>query len=463
MVAVLPRRHFLMSAPFENVPLSEDALYAKVTRRLIPFLFCCYIVAYLDRVNVGFAKLQMQSDLKLSDTVYGIGAGIFFIGYFFFEVPSNLLMRKVGARYWIARIMIGWGIISAATALTNGAEVFYGLRFLLGVAEAGFFPGIILYLTDWYPSRRRARIVAWFMMAIAAAGLVGGPLSGWILQSFAKMGGLAGWQWLFLLEGIPSMAMGVAVLFYLDNGIREARWLTEDQREMLLTNLAGEQRTKAHMSVAQTLRNPWVLLFSLIYFCISMGLYGVGFWLPQIIKNTGVKNAFGIGLLAAIPYGCAAVAMILVGKSSDHTGERRWHFAICAVIGGLGLILSTLFPTNVSASIVALSLATAGILSSFPLSWTMPTAMLAGSAAAAGIALINSIGGLAGFVSPYLVGWIGDLTHRLDVGLYVIAFCLFLGALLVVAVVPVNLPGAIARTGGAAGPTDRPDARRTGR
>ena len=281
MVAVLPRRHFLMSAPFENVPLSEDALYAKVTRRLIPFLFCCYIVAYLDRVNVGFAKLQMQSDLKLSDTVYGIGAGIFFIGYFFFEVPSNLLMRKVGARYWIARIMIGWGIISAATALTNGPEVFYGLRFLLGVAEAGFFPGIILYLTDWYPSRRRASIVAWFMMAIAAAGLVGGPLSGWILQSFAKVGGLAGWQWLFLLEGCPSVVMGVAVLFYLDNGIREAKWLTETEREMLLTNLEGEQRTKAHLSVGQTLGNPWVLLFSLIYFCISMGLYGVGFGSPK--------------------------------------------------------------------------------------------------------------------------------------------------------------------------------------
>jgi len=301
------------------------------------------------------------------------------------------------------------------------------------------------------------------MMAIAAAGLLGGPLSGWILQSFARVGGLAGWQWLFLLEGLPSIVMGVAVFFYLDNGISEAKWLTETEREMLLTNLEGEERTKAHLSVGKTLRNPWVLLFSLIYFCISMGLYGVGFWLPQIIKNTGVKNALGIGLLAAIPYGCAAVAMILVGRSSDRTGERRWHFAICALAGGVGLIVSTLFPSNVSAAIVALSVATAGILSSFPLSWTMPTAMLAGSAAAAGIALINSIGGLAGFVSPYLVGWIGDLTHRLDVGLYVIAFCLFLGALLVVVVVPMNLADVIARKNGTDGPQDRPDARRTGR
>jgi MFS family permease len=242
MVAVLPR-HSLMSVHFENA-LNEDLTYAKVTRRLIPFLFCCYIVAYLDRVNVGFAKLQMQSDLKLSDTVYGMGAGIFFIGYFFFEVPSNLIMRRVGARFWIARIMIGWGVISAATALTNGPEVFYGLRFLLGIAEAGFFPGIILYLTGWYPSRRRARIVAWFMMAIAAAGLLGGPLSGWILQSFARVGGLAGWQWLFLLEGLPSMVMGVAVFFYLDNGISEAKWLTETEREMLLTNLGARSARK---------------------------------------------------------------------------------------------------------------------------------------------------------------------------------------------------------------------------
>jgi D-galactonate transporter len=434
-----------MSILPELVSLNEDVVYGKVTRRLIPLLFCCYIVAYLDRVNVGFAKLQMQSDLHLSDTVYGIGAGIFFIGYFFFEIPSNLLMRKVGTRFWIARIMISWGFISAATLFTTGPLTFYGLRFLLGLAEAGFFPGVILYLTDWYPSRRRARIVAWFMMAIAVTGVIGGPLSGWILQSFTKVGGLAGWQWLFLLEGIPSILMGIAVLLYLDNDIREAKWLTENERELLLRNLKGEEQKKAHLSVGRTLRNPWVLLFSAIYFCISMGLYGVGFWLPQIIKNTGVKNPLGIGLLTSIPYACAAIAMILVGKSSDRSGERRWHFAICALVGGVGLILSTLFPSNVSAAIVMLSIGTAGILSSFPLSWTMPTAMLAGSAAAAGIAMVNSIGGLAGFVSPYLVGWIADATHRLDVGLYVIASCLFLGAFLVVAVVPVNLPGAIAR------------------
>jgi D-galactonate transporter len=437
----------------------EDTVYAKVTLRLIPFLFLCYIVAYLDRVNVGFAKLQMQSDLGLSDTVYGIGAGIFFIGYFFFEVPSNLLMRKVGARLWIARIMITWGLVSAATVFTKGAWSFYILRFLLGVAEAGFFPGVILYLTDWYPARRRARVVAWFMMAIAVTGVIGSPLSGGILQAFSKAGGLAGWQWLFLLEAIPSVVVGVAVLFYLDNGVREAKWLADAERQLLLANLESEERTKRHLSVGQALSNPWILLFSAIYFCISMGLYGIGFWLPQIIKNTGVKDPFGIGLLTAVPYACAAVAMVLASKSSDRSRERRWHFAVAAIAGGLGLLLSTFFPSNVPVALAALSLATAGVLSTFPLSWTMPTAILAGSAAAAGIALVNSIGGLAGFVSPYLVGWIADSTHRLDTGLHVIASFLFLGAILVLTVVPahlVSVPRVEAGAGRAPSPPETP-------
>jgi D-galactonate transporter len=450
-----------MSTPTSGILPDEDEVYAKVTRRLIPFLFLCYIVAYLDRVNVGFAKLQMQSDLRLSDTVYGIGAGIFFIGYFFFEVPSNLLMRKVGARLWIARIMITWGLISAATMFTKGALTFYGLRFLLGLAEAGFFPGVILYLTDWYPARRRARVVAWFMMAIAVTGVIGGPLSGWILQACSRAGGLAGWRWLFLLEGIPSVVIGIAVLFYLDNGVREAKWLADAERQLLLTNLESEERTKRHMSVGQALRNPWVLLFSAIYFCISMGLYGIGFWLPQIIKNTGVKDPLGIGLLTAIPYGCAAIAMVLAGKSSDLHRERRWHFAVVATAGGLGLIFSTWFPSNVPVALAALSLATAGILSSFPLSWTMPTALLTGSAAAAGIALVNSIGGLAGFVSPYLVGWIADRTHRLDTGLYVITSFLFLGVILVLSVVPAHLAGVPALKPGAGSAPNRPGVSRT--
>ena len=418
---------------------SENAIYAKVTRRLMPFLFLCYIVAFLDRVNVGFAKLQMQSDLHFSDSVYGIGSGIFFIGYFFFEVPSNMLLEKVGARPWISRIMITWGLLSAGTMFIKSAALFYTMRCLLGICEAGFFPGIILYLTYWYPARRRAAMVALFMVAIAVTGVLGGPFSGWIMKSCAGTNGLAGWQWLFVLEGIPAVIIGVAVLFYLDNGIIEARWLTAGEKETLAANVALDHREKAHLSVSQTLSNPWVLLFSAIYFCISMGLYGIGFWLPQIIKNTGVKDPLNIGLLTAIPYSCGGIAMILVGRSSDRTGERRWHFAGCAVAGGLGLLGSVLAGTNTPLALAALALATAGILSSFPLSWTMPTAMLAGTAAAAGIAAVNAVGGLAGFVSPYVVGWISDRTKHLDYGVYVIAASMFLGALLALNYVPASM------------------------
>ena len=417
-------------------PDFEKSTYAKVSWRLIPFLFICYIAAFLDRVNVGFAKLQMQTDLNFSDAVYGAGAGIFFIGYFLFEVPSNIILEKTGARVWIARIMITWGIISGLMMFVKTAFWFYVLRFSLGVAEAGFFPGIILYLTYWYPAQRRARVVASFMTAIAITGVVGGPLSGWIMKSFAGTYGLAGWQWLFIIEAIPSIVIGVIVLFYLDDGIRASRWLNDDEKTLLEQNIALDRRDKQHMSVWKTLSNAWVLLFALIYFCISMGLYGISFWLPQIIKNTGVTDPLNVGLLTAIPYGCAAIAMNLMSRSSDLRGERRWHFSIAAVAGAVGLIISALNPTNTTLSLAALSLATAGVLSAFPISWTMPTAMLAGTSAAAGIALINSIGGLAGYVSPYLVGWISTRWQRLDLGLYVIAGSLFLGALLVLALVP---------------------------
>ena len=425
-----------MNSTAATHPDFEKATYAKVFWHLIPFLFICYIAAFLDRVNVGFAKLQMQTDLSFSDTVYGIGAGIFFIGYFLFEVPSNIILEKTGARIWIARIMITWALISGSMMFVKTAYWFYVLRFFLGVAEAGFFPGIILYLTYWYPAARRARVVASFMTAIAVTGVLGGPLSGWIMQSFAGTMGLAGWQWLFLLEAIPSLVIGVMVLFYLDDGIRGASWLNEEEKQLLERSIVADRGEKKHLSIGQTLANPLVLLFSLVYFCISMGLYGISFWLPQIIKNTGVAGTFNVGLLTAIPYGCAAIAMNLVSRSSDVSSERRWHFSLSAIAGGVGLVISALNPTNTTLSLAALSLATAGVLSAFPISWTMPTAMLAGTSAAAGIALINSIGGLAGFVSPYLVGWIKDSTGRLDFGLYTIAGSLFLGAILVLAFVP---------------------------
>jgi D-galactonate transporter len=411
---------------------NEDAVYAKVSWRLVPFLFLCYVAAYLDRVNVGFAKLQMQADLQFSDTVYGIGAGIFFIGYFLFEVPSNLLMTKTGARVWIARIMITWGLISSALMLADDATTFYALRFLLGVAEAGFFPGVILYLTYWYPARRRARIIALFMSAVAVAGIVGGPLSGWIMTAFAGRSGLAGWQWLFLLEGVPSVLIGVWTLFYLDDDIRSAKWLAEDEKQLLERGVRAEAQGKAAMSLRQVFGSGKVWLLALVYFCFVMGLYGVSFWLPQLIKNTGVKDVFDVGLLTAIPYTVAALTMVLVARHSDRSGERRWHAAWSALAGGAGLIVSTIYFDNTVVAMAALSVGTAGILSTLPLFWSLPTALLTGTAAAAGIAMINSIGNLAGFASPYLVGAIKDATQSTATGMYLLAASLLLGGLLVV-------------------------------
>jgi D-galactonate transporter len=411
---------------------SDDALYARVTRRLVPFLFLCYVAAYLDRVNVGFAKLQMQADLALSDTVYGIGAGIFFIGYFLFEVPSNLLMARVGARRWIARIMISWGLVSAATMFASSPTSFYVLRFLLGVAEAGFFPGVVLYLTYWYPARRRARIVALFMSGVAVAGVLGGPLSGWIMRAFSGTGGLHGWQWLFLLEGLPSIALGIWTLFYLDDGIRSARWLNEEEKTRLEQALVPEAEANTHWPLRHVFGSGRVWLLAAIYFLFVMGLYGVSFWLPQLIRNSGVQDVFHIGLLTAVPYGIAAVAMVLAARHSDRSGERRWHTALAGLAGAAGLMLSISFADNTFAAMAALSLATAGILTTFPIFWSLPTAMLGGMAAAAGIAMINSVGNLAGFASPYLVGAIRDATASTAQGMSVLAASLLMGALLTV-------------------------------
>ena len=421
--------------------VSEDAVYAKVAWRIIPLMFLCYIAAYLDRVNVGFAKLQMQSDVAgLSDTVYGLGAGIFFVGYFFFEVPSNILMEKFGARVWIARIMITWGIISSATLFVNSPWMFYALRFLLGLAEAGFFPGIILYLTYWFPSRRRGRMVAFFMTAIALTGVVGGPVSGWILHQFNGVANLKGWQMLFLLEGIPSILIGLCIPFILDDGVRSARWLAAEEKELLEENLKKEEFHKTHLPLSQIFVDPRLLLFCLVYFCCAFGLYGTGFWIPQLIKNTGINDPLYVGLLTAIPYGFGAIAMVLFGRSSDHSGERRWHFTTAACLGAVGIVISNLYRGNTLIAMIGLTIATVGILATFPIFWPMPTAVLAGTAAAAGIAWINSVGNLAGFFGPSIVGLVTDLTRRGDYGLYVVSAMLLLGAVLVLAFVPKKNP-----------------------
>jgi len=379
----------------------------------------------------------MQVDvLEIGDSVYGVGAGIFFLGYFLFEVPSNILMEKLGARLWIARIMVSWGIISSAMVLVNSVWLFYGLRFLLGIAEAGFFPGMILYLTYWFPSSRRGHMVALFMLALAATGVIGGPLSGWILHEFNGVAGLSGWRMLFLIEGIPSVILGLCIPLLLSNGIRPAGWLTKAEKDFLEKPLKQEEVCKEKVPLAQVFVDRRVLLFSLIYFCCAMGLYGTGFWIPQLIKNTGVKDPLYIGLLTAIPYGCGAVAMVLFGRSSDRSGERRVHFAVASLLGAAGIVASNLYRENTLAAMIGLSVATVGILATFPLFWPMPTALLGGTAAAAGIAWINSLGNLAGFFGPSIVGWITDWTKRSDYGLYVVAGALALGAMLVLFFVP---------------------------
>ena len=419
----------MMSSP------AEEALYRKVTWRLLPFLMLCYSVAYLDRVNIGFAKLEMLDDLKFSETVYGLGAGMFFLGYFLFEVPSNIALHRVGARIWIGRIMISWGLVSAAFMFVRTPGWFYALRFLLGIAEAGFYPGIILYLTYWFPSYRRARMIALFMTAIPVSGIFGGPLSGWIMTRFEGRAGLPGWHWLFLLEAVPALILGIVAIVYLDNGIRSAKWLTEDEKQTLEARLEADGAGVAsHRSLAAVFADKRIWWMAGIYFCAVMGQYGLTFWMPTLLQLAGVRGTLQVGMLTAVPYTLAVVAMLLFGRSADRRRERRWHAALPMLIGAIGLVLTALAGTHTGLSIVCLSIAAIGLISSTPLFWGLPTAFLGGAAAAAGIATINSIGNLAGFVSPFVVGWLKDATHSAEAGLYVIAAVQVLGAIAVLLV-----------------------------
>jgi MFS family permease len=418
---------------------AERRAYAKVTRRLLPLLFSSYVLSYLDRVNVGFAKLEMIADLKFSDTAYGLGAGLFFVGYFLFEIPSNLILHRVGARIWIARIMIGWGLVSAATMHVTTPTMFYVMRFLLGVAEAGFFPGIILYLTYWFPAARRGRITALFMTAVPLSGVIGGPLSGWILERFDGVHGMAAWRWLFLLEGLPTALVGLVVLVALTDRIEKAGWLSDEEKVLLRRNLETDEPSVASHSFRDALGEARVWILSLIYFGVVMGVYGVGFWLPSLVEATGVEGALQIGLLSAIPYAAASVVMVVLGWSADRYRERRWHIAAPCVVGALGLVASALHASHTAAALLALTVACAGIMSALPLFWSLPTAFLRGAAAAGGIALINSLGNLAGFASPYMVGFVKDLTQSTDVALYALALCLTMSAVLVIVGVPSRL------------------------
>jgi D-galactonate transporter len=396
----------------------EIATYRKVTWRLMPYLFLCYILAYVDRVNVGFAKLEMQQDLRMSDSVYGLGAGIFFIGYFFFEVPGNLIMQRVGARRWIGPIMMVWGVVSSCTMLVRSAAGFYALRFLLGVVESGFFPAVILYLTFWYTSRHRARMVAVFMSAIPLSGVIAGPVSGWILARMRGAGHLAAWQWLFLLEGIPSFLAGMVTLYFLCDSPATATWLDEAERRLVAGRLQEEEESKRRSgqgghSFADAFRSPAVWFLSAMYFGLTCGNYGIGFWLPQVIKEGITVNPLAIGWISVIPWGASAAAMLAMGRHSDSTGERRWHFVLSCLLVAAGFAASAVPGIPGPLRLAALTLATIGIMSAFAVFWALPTAILSGTAAAAGIAWINSVGNLGGYASPYFVGMIRDRTHSM--------------------------------------------------
>jgi D-galactonate transporter len=412
-------------------PTFEAKTYAKVGRRLIPFLMLCYLGAYLDRVNVGFAKLQMLSDLRFSETVYGMGAGIFFLGYFLFEIPSNVILHRVGARRWLARIMLTWAVISASFAFVTTPTTFYILRFLLGVAEAGFAPGVILYLTYWFPSERRAKALSLFFMAIPLAGIIGGPLSGWILHSLHGAMAMSGWKWLFLLEALPSLALGIAILFYLDDGIARAKWLTETEKALLERNVASDDAQKvAHLSIRAFIGDRRLWLMAAIYFCVVLGQYGLTFWLPTIIRKAGVADPLWVGIFTAIPYLCAIVTLPLVGMSADRRRERRFHLAVPMLVAAAGFATLPMLG-NVGAAIVCLCIASAGILASSSQFWSLPTALLGGMSAAAGIAAVNCFANLAGFFSPAIVGWLNDLTGKSTAGLIFISAVVTLGAALV--------------------------------
>lgn len=426
------------ATPADVAPSVEEerdaALYRRVAWKLIPILFISYAMAYLDRVNVGFAKLQMLGDLGFSETVYGLGAGIFFLGYFIFEVPSNLVLHRVGARRWIARIMITWGLLSAAMMFVKTPTTFYVLRFLLGVAEAGFFPGIVLYLTYWIPPSRIGKPLSLFFIAVPVAGVVGGPLSGWTLQAFHDIGGWRGWQWMFLIEGVPTILLGLVVLFMLRDRIDDAPWLTQSQKQRLLQNLAAEHTEQIGHSVRDAFTLPMVWLMCLIELCIGMGIYGMGFWMPTLIREAGIKGLLDIGLFSAIPYGAAIVAMVWVARVADARRDRKTFLAMSALVGAGALTLSMTYSNQTFFAIAMLTVATAAILTAFAQFWRLPTLLLGGKAAAAGIAVISSVANLSGFVSPYLVGWLRDTTGSGAVGMYLTAGSLALAAVIVMAI-----------------------------
>lgn len=417
-----------------SAPPPRHTAIRTLRRRLIPFLFLLYVVAYLDRVNIGFAGIDMNRDLGFSATVFGLGSGIFFLSYTLLEVPSNLLLARVGARRWISRIMLTWGLVSIAMAAVGSASTFYLLRFLLGAAEAGFFPGIVYYLTQWFPRRERAHAVALFMTGTAIAGVIGGPISSGLLL-LDGVWGLRGWQWLFVVEGIPAIVLAPIVWRRLDERPTDAQWLTDAERTWLTRTLDEEARDAVGVQhdVRGALRSARLWWLALVYFCLVLAFYGIGFWLPQIVQSLGRYPSWAVALIAAVPYVVAAVGMVVIGAHSDRTGERRWHVALPALLGALGFAAAALAPPGVTVALAALSLAALGIWGALGPFWALPTAFLRGPAAAGGVALVNAVGNIGGFVGPTVVGYARDSTGSFAAGLWVLAAGLVAGAVLTLA------------------------------
>jgi MFS transporter, ACS family, tartrate transporter len=434
----------------DDSPERHREVVSRVTRRLIPFAFICYVVAYIDRVNVGFAATVLQRDLGLSDTQYGYGAGLFFLGYCFFEVPSNLILERVGARRWIARILIGWGIVSMGMVFVRDVDTFYVARILLGLAEAGFFPGIVLYLTYWIPAADRARTGALFMMAAPVAIIVGAPISNRLLALDGTLG-LRGWHWLFIMEGLPAVLLGVLALRALTDRPRDAEWLSTADREWLTRTMDEESTRRAatgHTSLARSLRSGRVWLICAVYFLNTVVTYGIFLWLPKMLTEAaGGRQSFGLSLMTALPFAAALLAMFLVGRHSDRTGERKYHVGACAMTAAAGLVLAVAFRGNLWLVVLSFTLSQVGQRSVQGVFWAIPPIFLGGTAAAACIGLINAIGNLGGWVGPSLMGMLRQATGTYSRGLLVLAAALVIETIIVISLrLPARDPGVTRRT-----------------
>jgi MFS family permease len=396
-----------------------------------------FFLCYLDRINIGFAKLQMMDQLGFSNAVYGFGAGLLFVGYFVFEVPSNIILHRIGARRWIARIMLTWGIISALTAFVTTPMQFYLARFALGVAEAGFVPGVIYYLSQWYPSARRGRAWGIFYIALASSGLIGGPVSGLILGGFQGLGGLSGWQWLVLIEAAPSLVVGFYIVLAVKDGIDDADWLSAAEkarlRHLIETDPARPAEHNRDRIAVRALLTGTVVILTAVYFLYNAGLYGIGFWMPTMIQAMGIAAPWKIGVLSALPSACAILCLVWLSRSSDRRRERRWHLVFACLLGAAGFCIAVRFADDPWLGMIGLCLANAGVFSVPAIFWTVPTSLLNGVTAATAIALINSIGNLSGFVAPAVIGWVKDATGSTGLGTLSIAAGLVVAAGLLIA------------------------------